>query len=75
MMLKVLASEEENVRTLNYAPGPLPTDMVNSASKNTKDSDLKKWFEGKVILTLVWLDRDLLGNHYRCSLYKVVVFC
>ncbi|RUS82239.1 hypothetical protein EGW08_010015 [Elysia chlorotica] len=45
MMLKVLASEEENVRTLNYAPGPLPTDMLNTASENTKDPDLKKWFE------------------------------
>ncbi|GFR68664.1 sepiapterin reductase [Elysia marginata] len=48
MMLKVLASEEENIRTLNYAPGPLPTDMLTTASEKTKDLDLKKWFEEQI---------------------------
>ncbi|KAH9518375.1 hypothetical protein Btru_016572 [Bulinus truncatus] len=45
MMSKVIAEEEENIRTLNYAPGPLVTDMTNIACENTKDVELRNWFE------------------------------
>ncbi|XP_059168194.1 sepiapterin reductase-like [Physella acuta] len=45
MMMKVIGEEESNMRTLNYAPGPLVTDMTDIACKNTKDMDLRNWFE------------------------------
>lgn len=47
MMMKVLSEEETNIRTLNYAPGPLVTDMTDIACKNTKDMALRNWFEGR----------------------------
>ena len=47
-MMKTLAVEEENIRVLNYAPGPLPTDMViETACNKTKDPDVKKQFQGE----------------------------
>ncbi|KAI8792811.1 sepiapterin reductase-like [Biomphalaria glabrata] len=48
MMIKVISEEEENIRTLNYAPGPLVTDMTNIACQNTKDMELRNWFEEQV---------------------------
>ncbi|CAL1528802.1 unnamed protein product [Lymnaea stagnalis] len=48
IMMKVVAEEEENIRTLNYAPGPLVTDMTDIACQNTKDMDLRHWFEEQV---------------------------
>ena len=44
--MKVIAAEEDNVRTLNYAPGPLYTDMFNTAAKESKDPELQKYCEG-----------------------------
>ncbi|GFN92009.1 sepiapterin reductase [Plakobranchus ocellatus] len=48
MMIKVLASEEEKIRALSYAPGPLPTDMLDIASEKTKDGELKQWFHDQL---------------------------
>ncbi|KAM8873268.1 sepiapterin reductase a [Synchiropus picturatus] len=41
MMFKVLAEEEPDVRVLNYAPGPLDTDMMVTAKTMTADPGLK----------------------------------
>ena len=48
MMMKVIAAEEENIRTLNYAPGPLQTEMYQVAASDTKDAELQKWFKGQL---------------------------
>ncbi|KAM5227454.1 sepiapterin reductase [Ctenodactylus gundi] len=42
MMFRVLAAEEPSVRVLNYAPGPLDTDMQQSARENSLDPDMRK---------------------------------
>ena len=47
MLMKVVGVEEENIRTLNYAPGPLPTDMMETVITETKDHDLVKQVKGK----------------------------
>ncbi|GAB5569717.1 sepiapterin reductase [Prionailurus iriomotensis] len=42
MMFRVLATEEPSVRVLSYAPGPLDTDMQQSARETSMDPDLRK---------------------------------
>ncbi|XP_074141639.1 sepiapterin reductase-like [Sminthopsis crassicaudata] len=42
MMFRVLAKEELDVRVLNYAPGPLDTDMHQEGRQKTKDSDVRE---------------------------------
>ncbi|XP_038601069.1 sepiapterin reductase [Tachyglossus aculeatus] len=42
MMFRVLAAEEPDLRVLNYAPGPLDTDMQEEARTLTKDPDLRQ---------------------------------
>ncbi|KAM4809902.1 sepiapterin reductase [Rhinophrynus dorsalis] len=44
MMFKVLAEEEKDVRVLNYAPGPLDTDMQEVVRTQTADPDLRLAF-------------------------------
>ncbi|XP_062844656.1 sepiapterin reductase a [Trichomycterus rosablanca] len=44
MMFQVLAKEEPDLRVLNYAPGPLDTDMHLHARSNTADESMKKIF-------------------------------
>ncbi|XP_061657881.1 sepiapterin reductase-like isoform X2 [Syngnathoides biaculeatus] len=44
MMFKVLAEEEPDLRVLNYAPGPLDTDMQLVARTKTGESSLRKAF-------------------------------
>ncbi|KAM9820046.1 sepiapterin reductase-like [Neosynchiropus ocellatus] len=41
MMFKVLAEEEPDVRVLNYSPGPLDTDMMETARTLTADPGVK----------------------------------
>lgn len=53
-MYRVLAKEEPDLRVLNYAPGPLDTEMQKEARTNTADPALKKAFcdffsEGKLL--------------------------
>ncbi|CAG5134112.1 unnamed protein product [Candidula unifasciata] len=60
MMMKVIGEEEDNIRTLNYAPGPLATDMSVIASTETKDPSLRAWFEDQVKnKTLVECDQSV----------------
>ncbi|XP_044190189.1 sepiapterin reductase a [Thunnus albacares] len=54
MMFKVLAEEEPDLRVLNYAPGPLDTDMHMVARSRTADPSIKKslsdmFAEGQVL--------------------------
>uniref|UniRef100_A0A2K5H6V9 Sepiapterin reductase n=1 Tax=Colobus angolensis palliatus TaxID=336983 RepID=A0A2K5H6V9_COLAP len=42
MLFQVLALEEPNVRVLNYAPGPLDTDMQQLARETSMDPDIRK---------------------------------
>ena len=49
MMFRTMALEEPDMRILNYAPGPLDTEMQQIARTDTKDSELKQLFQGKQI--------------------------
>ncbi|XP_068609440.1 sepiapterin reductase a [Brachionichthys hirsutus] len=44
MMFRVLAEEQPDVRVLNYAPGPLDTEMLRNAVSRTADPTIKKSF-------------------------------
>ncbi|KAM6313617.1 LOW QUALITY PROTEIN: sepiapterin reductase [Aegotheles albertisi] len=45
MMFQVLALEEPDVRVLNYAPGPLDTDMQLLARTETGDPEMRQFFQ------------------------------
>ncbi|NWH69376.1 SPRE reductase, partial [Piaya cayana] len=45
MMFQVLALEEPDVRVLNYAPGPLDTDMQLLARTKTGDAEMRRFFQ------------------------------
>ncbi|XP_075565858.1 sepiapterin reductase [Pelecanus crispus] len=45
MMFRVLALEEPDVRVLNYAPGPLDTDMQLLARTKTGDPEMRRYFQ------------------------------
>uniref|UniRef100_A0A8C3BUJ8 Sepiapterin reductase n=1 Tax=Cairina moschata TaxID=8855 RepID=A0A8C3BUJ8_CAIMO len=45
MMFQVLALEEPDVRVLNYAPGPLDTDMQLLARTKTGDPEMRRHFQ------------------------------
>ncbi|NWR80824.1 SPRE reductase, partial [Centropus unirufus] len=45
MMFQVLALEEPDVRVLNYAPGPLDTDMQLLARTKTGDPEMRRYFQ------------------------------
>lgn len=51
MLMKSVGSEEEKIRTLNYAPGPLRTEMTEIARDFSKDPELKEWFVGKQVIS------------------------
>ncbi|KAL8206451.1 UNVERIFIED_CONTAM: hypothetical protein K2H54_003527 [Gekko kuhli] len=44
MMFQVLAAEEPDVRVLNYAPGPLDTDMQELARTESGDLEMREQF-------------------------------
>lgn len=44
MMFRVLAEEEPELRVLNYAPGPLDTDMQLQARSTSADENMRKSF-------------------------------
>ena len=46
MLLNTYAQEEPNVLVLNYAPGPIDTDMQYVARTQTADKELKDMFIG-----------------------------
>lgn len=45
MMCRVLAKEEPNVRVLNYAPGPLQTDMYDQICSTVGDQEIAEIFK------------------------------
>ncbi|XP_061207879.1 sepiapterin reductase [Neopsephotus bourkii] len=45
MMFQVLALEEPDIRVLNYAPGPLDTDMQLLARTKTGDPEMRQHFQ------------------------------
>ncbi|NWZ74253.1 SPRE reductase, partial [Acrocephalus arundinaceus] len=45
MMFRVLAREEPELRVLNYAPGPLDTDMQLLARTKTGDAGMRQQFQ------------------------------
>lgn len=77
MMFRVLAEEEPDVRVLNYAPGPLDTDMLKYAISTTADTNTRKSIvdmqaEGQVLtcdescsklLKLLLEDTYVSGSH------------
>ncbi|KAJ4444609.1 hypothetical protein ANN_06405 [Periplaneta americana] len=56
MFFKTLAEENPALNVLNYAPGPIDTDMVSEVISRTSDIDVKKMFveykETKKLLTV-----------------------
>ena len=49
MIFSVLAQEEEDdVRVLSYAPGPVDTPMQEFIRRNVIDPEMKKMFTGNV---------------------------
>ena len=47
MLFRTMALEDQSVRVLNYAPGPVDTDMQVLARSNTADTELKQMFNGE----------------------------
>ena len=47
MLFRTMALEEPEIRILNYAPGPVDTDMQVIARSKTADKELKQMFAGK----------------------------
>lgn len=46
MFFKVLAAEEPTIRVLNYAPGPLDTDMQTCLRENLGDAENRAMIKG-----------------------------
>ncbi|PKK30705.1 sepiapterin reductase (7,8-dihydrobiopterin:NADP+ oxidoreductase), partial [Columba livia] len=74
MMFQVLALEEPDVRVLNYAPGPLDTDMQLLARTKTADPEMRQYFQclqenGKLIDCTVSAQKlvNLLEEDTFCS--------
>ncbi|NXW51149.1 SPRE reductase, partial [Nyctiprogne leucopyga] len=74
MMFQVLALEEPDVRVLNYAPGPLDTDMQLLARTTTGDPEMRQYFQslqesGRLIDCSVSAQKlvDLLEEDTFCS--------
>ena len=47
MLFKTMALEDTSIRVLNYAPGPIDTDMQHLAREYTADTELRNMFRGK----------------------------
>lgn len=65
LYFKVFALEEDDVRVLNYSPGPVDTAMVNEVIGNVKDEGVRGMFvemkEKNTILTPLQTVEKLLG--------------
>ena len=46
MFFKVVADEYPSLRVLNYAPGPLDTDMLKHIKVTMHDEEMKTVFKG-----------------------------
>ncbi|XP_071946845.1 sepiapterin reductase-like [Antedon mediterranea] len=77
MLFSVLAKEEPTVRVLNYAPGPIDTQMLHTIIVNTQDENVRKMMkdvleEGKTVkledtvaklIKILDLDEFKSGSH------------
>lgn len=61
MFFKVLAAEEENIRVLNYAPGPLVTDMADAIINTAEDDELRHSMGGQG-LSCIWFWQVFMGG-------------
>ncbi|XP_071322251.1 sepiapterin reductase-like [Trachinotus anak] len=61
MMFRVLAEEEPDLRVLNYAPGPMDTDMYTVARSRTADPTIRKSFSD------MFAQRQLLTCEESCA--------
>ena len=55
MFFKVLAAEEPSIRVLNYAPGPIDTDMQTYLRENLGDSENRTMIKGNYFLKIMYL--------------------
>lgn len=53
MLFRTMALEDPEIRILNYAPGPLDTDMQHEARTHTGDTEIKKMFIGKHTIFII----------------------
>ena len=56
MIFRTMALEEPHIRILNYAPGPLDTDMQLVARTKTGDKELKNLFDSELFFLLLQLN-------------------
>lgn len=70
--LQVLAKEEPETRVLNYAPGPVETNMLNQLREQSWDAEMKASISGGALSTettcnrliqLLFQDRYPSGSH------------
>ena len=56
MLFRTMALEDSSVRVLNYAPGPVETDMNVEARTLSADNELRQMFlgESQVLLFFSW---------------------
>ncbi len=47
MIFRTMALEDDRIRILNYAPGPLDTDMQLVARTKTGDKEVKNLFDSE----------------------------
>ena len=70
MLFKTMALESPEIRVLNYAPGPVDTDMQVLARTQTADDELRTLFKG-VLLLLLALPGNSLDVYYLPQLYNL----
>ena len=59
MIFRTMALEEPHIRILNYAPGPLDTDMQLVARTKTGDKELKNLFDSKLFFLLLQFNTEV----------------
>ena len=85
MFFKCLAAEETDVRVLNYAPGPLETNMATILSEKVCEESTKKFFKESLsngtiiqprdsVKKLMWLlNKDEFESGAHIDFYDVTI--
>lgn len=55
MYMQVLAQERSNLRVLNYAPGPLSTEMYCEIRDTSFDSEIRDSFQGQQFIPILFV--------------------